>query len=63
MSNIRKPNMNKPKPATPLQIEQARALYAEVSDNFIEVDDDAGVSESEDGVWVQAWVLISHSPV
>jgi len=51
--------MDKSKLATPSQIEQARAMYATGSDNNIEVDNDARVSESVDGVWVQAWVWIA----
>lgn len=35
-------------------------MYAEGSDDNIEVDNNACVSESEDGVWVQAWVWLAH---
>lgn len=47
-------------PASPEQIQAARAQYA--SDD-IEVDDNAGISDPEDGsgYWVQAWVWIDSS--
>lgn len=35
--------------------ERAKALYG--SDN-IEISEDAGVSEGDEGVWVAAWVLV-----
>jgi hypothetical protein len=38
-------------------IERARSLY-EGTDADIEVDDDASVSPSEEGTWVQAWVWV-----
>jgi hypothetical protein len=39
-------------------IERARARYAMPSDDDIEVDDDARISEGEGGTWVQAWVWV-----
>lgn len=47
-------------PATPEQIEAARTEHA--SDE-IEIDDNAGVSDPEDGsgYWVQAWVWVDTS--
>lgn len=36
----------------------ARQEYAQGSDNDIEVDDDAQLSQADDGTWVQAWVWI-----
>jgi hypothetical protein len=41
-------------------IERARDEYAYCSDNNIEIDDDAGFSVAEDGVWVQAWVWLHN---
>ena len=38
--------------------ERARDEYAYGSDNNIEVDDDAGFSVSDEGIWVQAWVWL-----
>ena len=38
-------------------IEMARSLY-EGTDGDIEVDDDASISPSEGGTWVQAWVWV-----
>ncbi len=45
-------------PATPEQIQRARQLYAERSDDDVEIDDNATISESENGVWVSAWVWV-----
>ena len=44
-------------------IKQARELYADKSDDNIEIDDDAKTSmatdpNDRDGVWVQAWVWV-----
>lgn len=46
--------------ATPEQIDAARQLYAEGSEGDIAVDDDAFVSRTETGAWVQAWVFVSN---
>lgn len=43
--------------ATPKQIKQARNEYA--SDD-IEIDDNAKTSETDEGVWVAAWVWLRH---
>lgn len=43
-------------PATPEQIKRARDQY-ETDD--VEIDDNAGISPSDDGVWVQAWVWLA----
>lgn len=43
-------------------IERARARYAVPSDDDIEVDDDARISEGEGGAWVQAWVWVPQCP-
>ena len=40
--------------ASPDQIAQARERYDETA----EIDDDALVSETDDGVWVSAWVFL-----
>lgn len=42
----------------PALIEQARELYADGSDNDIEIDSDAVISRGDDGAWVQAWVFV-----
>lgn len=39
-------------------VQKAREMYADGSDDNIEIDDDAMSSESESGMWVQAWVWI-----
>jgi len=45
--------------ATPEQIDRARRLYAYGSDDNIEIDDNATISEGDDpGVWVSAWVWL-----
>lgn len=44
--------------ATPDQIDEAREMYAQGSDDNIEIDDDALVSEGDGGAWVQAWVWV-----
>lgn len=48
-------------PATPEEIERARAEYAHGSDDCLEVDDDACTSRAPDGsgTWVQAWVWLA----
>jgi hypothetical protein len=40
--------------------EKARAIYALGSDDNIAVDDDAKLSRTDDGVWVQAWVWVDN---
>lgn len=47
-------------PATEEEIELARKKYQESDYPDIEIDDDAGTSESDDGTWVQAWVWLSN---
>lgn len=37
---------------------KARARYAEGSDDNIEIDDQAAVSEASEGCWVAAWVWV-----
>lgn len=49
--------------ATPYQIARARRLYAQGSDDDIEIDDDALVSEGDGGAWVQAWVWVPNQEV
>lgn len=44
--------------ATAEQIERARLMYAYPSDDDIEIDEDALVSNADTGVWVQAWVWL-----
>lgn len=36
---------------------EARHLYADHTDD-VEIDDDAQLSETDDGTWVQAWVWV-----
>lgn len=43
--------------ATNSEIDCARRLYAE---DDVQIDEGALASRGEDGVWVQAWVLIPH---
>jgi hypothetical protein len=38
-------------------VERARELFAA---DDIEIDADAATSWGDDGVWVQAWVLVPH---
>jgi len=47
-------------PATPEEIEAARAGYAAGSDDNIEIDDDARVSrlDGSNAYWVSAWVFL-----
>lgn len=40
-------------------VEAARNRYAFPSDDNIEIDDDAKVTVTESGVWVQAWVYLT----
>ena len=44
-------------------IEAARRIYADESDDDIEIDSDAVVSEVEGGAFVQAWVWVPNSDV
>ena len=40
-------------------VDQARSMYADPSDNSIEIDDYAvGVSRADEGAWVNAWVWV-----
>lgn len=48
----------KPTFATEEQLRRARESYAQGSDDCIAVDDDAQTSQTNDGVWVQAWVWL-----
>ncbi len=41
-------------------IERARADYSEGSDDDIEVDDDAPLSRTDDGVWVGGWLWVPN---
>lgn len=45
--------------ATPEEVELARETYADY-DCDLEIDDEAGTSETDTGVWVQAWVWLSN---
>jgi len=47
-------------PQQPELVELARSVFADGSDNDIEVDDDAALSHGNDGIWVQAWVLLKN---
>ena len=42
-------------------IEEARAQYAEGSDDDVEIDDDALFSQSDGGTWVSAWVWVRNA--
>jgi hypothetical protein len=42
------------------KIQLAQAMYADDSENSVEVDPDAAVSISDDGTWVQAWVWVEN---
>lgn len=44
--------------ATPEQIAEARRLYADDSDNDIEIDDNAGCNTTDHGTWIEAWVWL-----
>lgn len=48
------------RPATDEELAWARANYAKPSNDDIEIDDNAQVSEAPEGVWVQAWVYIPN---
>lgn len=39
-------------------INRARELYADKSDDNIEIDSNAQLSETDNGTWVQAWVWV-----
>ena len=39
-------------------VSTARTIYADGSDDNIEVDDGAVISVGEDGAWVSAWVWV-----
>lgn len=39
----------------------ARTLYADGSDDDIEIDDNPATSESDHGTWVAAWVHVPNS--
>lgn len=57
--NCKKRVADAQEPATADQIERARNLYAEGSDNDIEIDDGALQSRGGDpGTWVAAWVWV-----
>lgn len=47
-------------PATEEEIELARKKYQESEYPDVEIDDDAGTSEGDEGTWVQAWVWLSN---
>lgn len=42
------------------QIQRARDEYAVGSDDDVEIDDPAVISEADEGVWVQAWVYLRN---
>ena len=42
------------------KIQLAQAIYADDSENSVEVDPDAAVSINNDGTWVQAWVWVEN---
>lgn len=44
--------------ATHKEIERSRKLYANGSDDNIEIDDNAKASRSDDGIWVAAWLWL-----
>lgn len=41
-------------------IARARELYADGSDNDIEIDDHPDIEGTQDGTWVQAWVWVPN---
>lgn len=41
-------------------IQEARELY---QDDLLQIDNDAKLSETEDGTWVQAWVWVPDPEV
>ncbi|GKT25111.1 hypothetical protein [Acidovorax sp. SUPP3334] len=40
------------------EIERARAIYAQPSDNDIEIDDEPLVAPTSGGVWIAAWLWV-----
>lgn len=49
-------SLKAPETASPDEVARARREYADGSNDDIEIDDDAARSESNDGVWIAAWV-------
>lgn len=49
--------------ALPEDIAEARDVYANEDDEQIMVDDDAGESRTDNGVWVQGWLWLAREPV
>lgn len=45
-------------PARPLLIELAQEHYANEDEMQIQIDDDAELSEADEGTWVAAWVWL-----
>jgi hypothetical protein len=41
----------------------AQEEYAIPSDDNIEIDDDAMIADSGDGIWVQAWVYVRNEDI
>ena len=41
-------------------IARARELYADGSNDDIEIDEHPDVEGTQDGTWVQAWVYVPH---
>jgi hypothetical protein len=39
----------------------ARTIYADPSDDDIEIDDDPLFSDTDDGVWVSGWLWVSNT--
>lgn len=48
--------------ATPDEIDEARRLYASVTEG-IEIDDNATTSRADEGSWVAAWVWLDNPPI
>jgi hypothetical protein len=46
-----------------MYIQKARDMYADPSDDDIEIDDEPKVSESDVGCWVQAWVHVRKDEI
>jgi len=42
-------------------IDAARIAYQD--DGSLEIDDDAGLSRTDDGAWVQAWVFVRDDAI
>lgn len=40
-------------------IQQARESFMHLGDD-IKIDDDAQISEAENGIWVQAWIYVPY---